>query len=90
MRRRKSALVAGVSLLFLLAGPAHGEDNAEAEPSAPTPPVEQSEDQAENTQDETADEQAADEQQDAPSSEETFVPSENISEDISVPLPVDI
>ena len=90
MKHRKRALFTGFTgfcLLFLLAGPARGEDNAEAEPSAPTPPAEQSEDQAENTQDETADEQVAD---DAPSSEETFVPSENISEDISVPLPVDI
>ena len=84
--------IACIGLLVWLAGSAYGEDHEAAEPSSPTPPAEPSEDQATNTQDEAADEQAAADEQDAPppEPEEVFIPSENISEDIAVPLPVDI
>ena len=63
--------------ICLLAWSAGGQDEPAETPE--NPPAE--------TQNEQT---SADDEQDAPASEEVFTPSENISEDISVPLPVDI
>ena len=71
----KAALLACFGLLAWCAGGQEQPDEATEDPPA-------------ETQDEPA--PAANDEQDAPVSEEVFTPSENISEDISVPLPVDI
>ena len=81
MNRRKTALLACFGLLAWGVG---GQEQ----------PAEAAEDQPANAQNEQTsvenDEQDAPESADLDDLEDVFTPSENISEDISVPLPVDI
>ena len=74
-------LSACLAMLAMLAWPTSAEDDENAEPS---------EDQTPRAQEEAANEAVPAEQEDATPAEEVFTPSENISEDIAVPLPVDI
>ena len=105
LNRGRSALLACLGLLAWCAS-GQTDDDAEPQPLPPTEQSEAqsgaaaerpaAEEQAGGEQageEQAAEEQAGEEQaddQDAAPSEEVFTPSENISEDIAVPLPVDI